>query len=88
MKYRIPDTTLLQDVADEMVLLNPESGEYYTLDAVGARMITLLRDLDDEATVVEALVTEYEVDEARVTKDLRALLEQMAGQGLVEAVAD
>lgn len=88
MKYRIPETTLLQDVADEMVLLNPESGEYYTLDAVGARMITLLRDLDDEATVVEALVTEYEVDEARVTKDLRALLEQMAGQGLVEAVAD
>lgn len=88
MKYRIPETTLLQDVADEMVLLNPESGQYYTLDAVGARMITLLRDLDDEATVVEALVTEYEVDEARVTKDLRALLEQMAGQGLVEAVAD
>ncbi len=88
MKYRIPDTTLLQDVADEMVLLNPESGEYYTLDAVGARMITLLRDLGDEATVVEAIVTEYEADEERVAKDLRSLLQEMAGQGLVEAVPE
>ena len=41
--YQLKPDLLLQKVADEMVLLEPESGEYFTLNSVGADMLELMQ---------------------------------------------
>lgn len=86
MTYQLKPNLLLQAVAGETVILDPDSGEYYTLDDVGSRMITLYRDCGSLEDAVAALVEEYEADAATVRQDLEALLQEMEAQGLAELV--
>jgi len=84
MPYQVPDRLLLQAVADEKVILDLDSGTYYTLDAVGARMIDLLRETGSIERAVAGIVAEYEVDELTALDHFTELLEQMARHGLVQ----
>lgn len=88
MNYRIPAHILLQQVGDEKVILDPDSGVYFTLDAVGARMLDLLAEIGEPATVLEAIVTEYEVKEAQASDDLNGLIAQLCEHGLLEGDVD
>ncbi len=83
LPYRLKPHLLLQRVAGETVILDPESGRYYTLDEVATRMIELFTSVSLEETL-SAMVEEYDTDIDTVRSDLEALLESMAGQGLVE----
>jgi hypothetical protein len=60
-------------VGDELVLLDYDRGVYYGLDAAGARMWELLAAELDEDAVVAQLLTEFEVDEATLRRDMTAL---------------
>ncbi|MBA1331899.1 hypothetical protein QQ73_12455 [Candidatus Endoriftia persephone str. Guaymas] len=82
--YKIPENLLLQAVADEAVILDPVSGNYFTLDAVGTRMIELLRESGSVTTTVERMVEEYDVTTETVHGDLLKLLDEMEQNGLVE----
>lgn len=84
MRYRIPDNILLQAVSDEMVILNPDTGVYFTLDAIGTRMLDLMRQLDTEEAVADTVVAEYETDKDTALSDLYALLVKMTKHGLAE----
>ncbi|MBL4782723.1 MAG: PqqD family protein [Porticoccaceae bacterium] len=84
MIYDIPDRLLLQSVADEKVILDPDTGNYYTLDAVGSRMIDLLRDTASIESTVSAMVLEYAVSPQEAETDLIELLDKMAQHGLLQ----
>lgn len=84
MRYRIPDNILLQAVSDEKVILNPDTGVYFTLDAIGTRMLELVRQLDTEEAVADTVVAEYETDKDTALTDLYALLAKMVEHGLAE----
>jgi hypothetical protein len=85
MPYKIKTNLRLQAVADETVILDPETGNYYTLDRVGTRMVELLRDTQSFDEVVAGIVAEYEsCDIIIVRHDLLELLEAMSEHGLVE----
>ena len=85
-QYKIPGDLLLQSVKDEAVILDPKSGRYFTLNAVGTRMVQLYRDLADVDAVVATIVAEYAFDDATVRQDLQQLLEDLSANGLAEAV--
>ncbi len=84
MEYRLKPGLLLQAVGDETVILDPESGNYFTLDEVGSRMIALYRECAQMETTVSRLLREYETDAATLRHDLEALLEEMERQGLAQ----
>ena len=83
LPYRLKPHLLLQRVADETVVLDPDSGRYYTLDEVATRMIELFTSVSLEEALA-TMVEEYDTDVDTVRADLEALLESMAGEGLVE----
>ena len=83
MSYHLKPNLLLQAVADETVILDPDSGNYYTLDDVGTRMIELLQETGSLDATVELMAKEYDATAATVQADLTELLEKMAQQGLV-----
>ena len=74
---------LFQDIADEVVLLNPQNEHYYGLDAVGARAWHLLKDQTDPSQVLSQLLNEYDVEECVLRRDLGRLLQELAAGGLV-----
>ena len=72
------------DLGGEVAILHLEAGTYYGLDAVGARVWSLIQEPRTLREIHEVLVSEYEVEPARCERDLIALLHRLADEGLVE----
>jgi hypothetical protein len=75
---------VFQEIEGEMVLLDLDGDHYFSLDEVGARVWTLLGEHEGDAErVIEAMLGEFDVDQATLRRDLEALLEQLSRAGLV-----
>ena len=72
------------DMGGEAAILNLKSGTYYGLDPVGARIWNLLQQPRTVGELRDILITEYDVDAARLESDIRALLGRLADNQLVE----
>ena len=72
------------DLAGEAVILSLESGVYYSLDAGGARIWSLIEEPRTVNEIRDAILEEYEVEPDRCEHDIVALLEQLADVGLIE----
>jgi hypothetical protein len=85
-RVRIPGQVTYSQVGGELVLLNLESGQYYGLDEVGARMFVLLAEHGGLEAAYQALLVEYEVEAGRLEGDLIALADDLAAHGLLAFV--
>jgi hypothetical protein len=72
------------DLTGEVAILNLDSGVYYGLDGVGARVWALISEPKRVSEVRDALLEEFDVDEERCARDLQALLVRLAEAGLIE----
>lgn len=72
------------ELGDEVAILNLESGTYYGLDAVGARIWKLLASPIAVSEIRDSLLQAYEVDAVRCEADVVALVEKLLDEGLVE----
>jgi hypothetical protein len=72
------------DLGGEVAILNLTAGTYYGLDAVGARIWSLIQEPRTVEEIRDVLVSEYEVEPDRCEGDLIALLRRLADEGLVE----
>ncbi len=72
------------DLGGEAVLLNLESGQYYGLDPVGARIWELLRSPHSVQSLQATILEEYEVDAETCLRDLSTLVAALQRAGLVE----
>jgi hypothetical protein len=68
----------------ELVLLDLARGDYYGLDAIGARLWNGLAAGRTVADVAVELSKEYDVELETLRADLLALLRDFAEKGLVE----
>jgi hypothetical protein len=88
MGYYVPSTTLVQKVGEECVVLHMESGSYLSLDAIGTRMLDLLREYGEVETIVSTMLQEYDVAEQHLRRDLQGLLEKLVQHGLVQRIPE
>jgi hypothetical protein len=72
------------DVGGEAVILHMQSGIYYGLDPVGARIWSLVQQPKSVADLREAVVGEFDVEPARCETDLIELLQKLLTEGLIE----
>lgn len=72
------------DLAGEVVILNLQSGVYYGLDAIGARIWNLIQEPLPLKDILAVLLDEYEVEPARCESDLLNMIEQLIAKGLIE----
>jgi len=76
---------LVSQLDGEAVLLDPECGTYYALNAVAARLWGLLEaGRAPLGGLHKCLLSEYEVEPSRLWGDLVELVERLAEEGLVE----
>lgn len=73
------DTVLSTDLGDEYVMMDIDSGDYFSLDGVSRRIWELLDTPASPDDLVTALIGEYDVDaetcKAEVTSFLQDLLD-------------
>jgi hypothetical protein len=72
------------DFAGEAAILNVQSGVYYGLDPVGARIWSLMQEPCEVAEIQNAITEEYDVQPERCSRDLVGLLEELLAEGLIE----
>jgi hypothetical protein len=72
------------DLGGEVAILDLKAGVYYGLDAVGARIWSLIQEPITVNEIRDILLEEYEVEPERCEHDLLALLRRLADEGLVE----
>ena len=67
----------------EAVILNIQSGTYYGLNPVGARVWNLIQEPTTVKTVLESLLETYDVGPDRCQGELFALLQELAARELI-----
>ncbi len=77
-----PDV-LFRELAGESVLLDLDGEQYFGLDEVGTRVWTLLEEGKTMTEVVAQILSEYDVTEITLRRDLAALLDQLVEANLV-----
>ena len=67
----------------DFVMMNVESGEYYSIRGSGARIWDLAERPVTESEIVETLCDECEVDESTCRADVRKFLDESLEAGLI-----
>lgn len=86
VNYRLAEDVLLQKVADETVISESKTGEYYTLNAIGSFIIEQFQKGQSKAEVIDLVLDKYQADEAEVTQDIDVLLTQLLNKRLFISV--
>lgn len=84
MQLVLREGLLLQKVVDEMVILEPNSGDYFTLNSVGALMLEHMQAGNTSEQVAQKISDEYAVSAEQVLQDLAELLVNLEQAGLAE----
>ena len=79
----IPGHVLFQQLEDEAVILDVQSGGYFGLNEVGTFVWQQLAAGQEVPGIVRAMRDHYEVDEARASADVTVFLSALQEQGLV-----
>jgi len=80
----VQEQVVSADLEDEVVILNLKDGVYYGLNPVGARIWNLLQQPRTVGEIRDIILQEYETSPQRCEEDLRRLLQEMDGRGLIE----
>lgn len=82
MSLVLKEGLLIQKVVDEVVILEPESGDYYTLNEMGALMLESLQKGLSSGAIADKLSQQFTVKAAQVEQDLHQLLIELSQCGL------
>jgi len=74
------------DLGGEEVILDLESGVYFGLNPVGSRIWSLINESRSVQSIVDVLLTEYQVDVDECKKEVIDFLTDLAEHGLVKIV--
>jgi hypothetical protein len=72
------------DLGGEVAILDLKAGVYYGLDAVGARIWSLIQEPRTVNEIRDILLQEYEVEPERCERDLLVLLQRLADERIIE----
>jgi hypothetical protein len=82
------DDQVHTSLGDEAVILGLQDGVYYGLDAVGARVWSLLSEPRRVSAIIALLMEEFDVSPERCERDVLALLGDLTERRLVRLEPD
>ncbi len=83
MIYEFPEHVLTREVNSELVMLDMESEQYFTLDEVAFAIVRSLRVTGDPQATADQLLAEYDIDRSTLDRDISALIENLEARGLL-----
>ncbi len=82
--FKLSADILLQEVANEMVILNLADGQYYGLNEIGARIVQLMSRGEDISSITQNLLGEFDVEQSVLERDIQDLIEKLQQHALIE----
>lgn len=81
--FRLSETIRRTETNDGEILLDIHNGRMFCLNAVGSRILELLRERMDESSIADEISREYEADGERVRAEVAELLETLQRNGII-----
>lgn len=81
---KIPNYVAAEIIEDAVIILNLNSGTYFGLDDLGARIWSLLGRTASIDELCNILLEEYDVAPNQLRADVESLLEELCSKGLLE----
>ncbi len=85
MNIKLNSGLLIQKVVDEVVILEPDSGDYYTLNATGAIMLEMLQQGNSIGEISKQMSAEFDASASDIEHDLKQLLADLERNGLAHS---
>ena len=79
------DGVMFNRAGEEIVLLDLDSGTYYGLDEVGARLWELITGTATIGEAIDTMLREYDVAREVLERDVFRLLGELEEKGLISA---
>lgn len=73
-----------QTVDEEGILVNLDSGYYFSLNAVGLFIWNLCDGDHSAGTILEGIKESFDVDDTTASQDLQSFMNQLEAEGLLE----
>ncbi|HPR13532.1 MAG TPA: PqqD family protein [Bacteroidales bacterium] len=84
IKYIRNSRTISGRLHDELVMMDPEQGKYFSLNPVATRIWDMLDHPVEPAELCRRLTEEYDVNPDECRSEVAEWLEKMTGMGLVK----
>lgn len=84
-RYTIPKNVITRQLGEELVLVDLESGQYYTLNPTGTLVWENLARFDNVAALSQFLAESAEEDVTKVREDVEELIQELVGKKLLRA---
>ena len=88
VRLRPAHNIAVADMDGEAIVLNVRSGTYFGLNPVATRIWHLLSNDTTEDQLVQSLLAEYDVDEARLRADVATTHENLRANGLIDVAPE
>jgi hypothetical protein len=85
-KVRRQNDLLLQPLGDDLVMADPESGNYYGLGSSGKRIWELMEPPAVVAAICEQLIREYDIDRSGCEREVLGFVTDLVREGLAQVV--
>lgn len=83
-RYRLSSLNVINEIIDgEAVIINLDTGSYYSLDKVGARAWSQIERGATAAEIVGSIRQHYEGDAAEIERAVMQLLDEMQRENLI-----
>lgn len=82
--FTIPANVEITTVDEDVVLLNFDTGDFYGIGSVGAKVFAMLEESHNFGVILKQIQSEYDVSEETLRIDLIALFDELQKNGLVE----
>ena len=86
IRYRINDKVVYREVDDGIVLINLESGFYYSFNGSARFIFDLLNRNRDTGEVVEKMMAEFDITDDEARKDMNEFLEALEKEDIVAKI--
>lgn len=83
-QLRVPKEVVSQTLDREMVLLNLQTGVYWSLNETGVLIWTEISSHGNRAKAVESLRSQFSASEDELTAAVDGLVEELVREGLLE----
>lgn len=84
--YTLTDNAMYQKVLDETVILDSQTGQYFTLDVITTQIVDLLNQQKTIAEVATEIFASYEAPIEVINQDIVELVDEMLNKRLLKQV--
>lgn len=85
--YTLTENAMYQKVLDETVILDAQTGQYFTLDAITTKIVDLINQQKTIQDVATEIFQSYEAPIDIITQDIGELVEEMLAKRLLKKIS-